>query len=99
MEFHDPSVESTTHYLEALESSSLAQILKLFPSPLFPTRVMSQHDNINMDNTLGGWACVWGHWKDALKKDYFPIVWKCLITILQDLQATSITPIMAYPLQ
>lgn len=96
---HDIGVENTTLDTEALESSSLSQGLKLLLCSLFPTRVMGQHDHINMNNSLSGKAGVRGHRKNGFSNNYFAIIRKRGITVLQEFQAVFITPIMANPLQ
>jgi hypothetical protein len=49
-EFRVVSIEGRTHYLEPLKSSPFSQGLKLLLGPLFPTRIMSQHDKVNRIN-------------------------------------------------
>lgn len=72
---HDISIESIACYSETLESSSLSQGFELLLSPLFPTWVVSQHDHINMDYSLGGKAAVWGYRENAFSHDHFPVLW------------------------
>ena len=96
--FHDVGVESTAEDSETLESGPLGQGLKLFLCSLFPTWVMSQHDHIDVDHTLCGQARVWSHRKNALGHNHLPVVRKCVIAVLQKLQAVLITPVMTNPL-
>lgn len=97
-ELHDVGAKSGTFYLEALKSCTLCECLEFLRGPLFPTRVVSQHDAIDMDNQLRGKSRIGVLGKNAFGNNHFPIDWQSFIAILQKLGAVCVAPVMTYPL-
>lgn len=96
--FHDISVKSTTLNVEALKSSGLGQGLKLFLGPLFASRVVSQHYEVDVKNSLCREAGVGFYGKNAFRHDHLPVRGKRIVAILQQFEAVLVTPVVADPL-
>ncbi|KAM1029776.1 hypothetical protein ACFX2A_043251 [Malus domestica] len=95
---NDIGVESGADDAEAFESRSLSQGLKLLLRPLFSSGVVTLHDHVEIDNSLGGQAAVCSYWKNAFSKNLLPIVRECSITVLQKFQAMIVTLVVTYRL-
>lgn len=97
--FHNVSVESRANHLESLEAWIFSQGLEFLFSPLFSSWIMSQHYTVYVNSHLWWKTWIWHHWKNTFANNHFPIIWKCSIAVLQELQAVFIAPIVTYPLQ
>ena len=98
-ELHNPKVTDKTFISDATKSSTSCQGHEFLFTPLLPSRILSHHQHIKLGSGFRSSASLWHSWKKCFHNNHFSIVWNSFVTILQQLQAVIIAPIMKYPLQ
>lgn len=96
--FHDISVKSTAVDLKTKKSSSFRQGLKLFLGPFFASGVVSQHYEVDVNDSFGGEAGVGCYGKNAFSHNHLAVLRQRIVAILQEFEAVVVAPIVADPL-
>lgn len=98
-ELHNPNISDKTFIFDATESSTSCQVLEFLLGPLLPSWGLSHHKHIQLGGDLLSSACFWQNRKNCLQNDYFSVVRSSTVTVLQQLYAVLIDPIVKYALK
>ena len=98
-ELHNPEARDAAYEFDGAKSRSCCQFHEFLLGSLFPSWVLSHHQDVRSESTLGSSCCLRHNGQNCFHHNNLSIIRNSLVAILQELQAVFITPIMKYPLR